>query len=489
MSKRINQTLFLFFAFLFSISINAQNENDVVRYIGGSPMGTARYSGMAGAFGALGGDLTTPIINPAGSAIYRKSEISLTPGFEFNNVNSSVNGFSESELTNKFVFSNLGYVSSSSTEQNRDLYFNFSMGYSKTADYNRNSSLQYLNNSSSMLFSFTDRAYGIFVSDLYEMDPFSSYLAYETYLIDDHPDTPTVYTTQPLYELDFNSVEQKNRIEEKGSSGEIFFNFSTGIMEKVFLGATVSFIKGNYEVTSNFKEYTTVDSLLLDNFTFNYLQKTEISGADFKLGLIYKPEKWLRLGLAYHIPYNLTIRDEFSTNMRSTWKDGDVISMESPEGFIEYEIRKPGKWIVSAAFVSGFRGLLSLDVEWMNYGASKITSRDFDFSQENAIISETLRNTLTVRVGGELWLGHFNFRLGYAYRQNPYVITADSGKDFYNTYSGGVGILTDVGFFINLSLSYREDGNSYYPYGNDIAPLITDEYSSTEILLSLGMKF
>ena len=37
--------------------------------------GTARYLGMSGAFGALGGDISSMSTNPAGLGIYRSSEV------------------------------------------------------------------------------------------------------------------------------------------------------------------------------------------------------------------------------------------------------------------------------------------------------------------------------------------------------------------------------------------------------------------------------
>jgi len=46
------------------------SDNDII--------GTARYSSMAGAFGALGGDPSAIKDNPAGLGIYRKSELTLT---------------------------------------------------------------------------------------------------------------------------------------------------------------------------------------------------------------------------------------------------------------------------------------------------------------------------------------------------------------------------------------------------------------------------
>ena len=40
--------------------------------------GTARFMAMGGAFGALGGDITSIVQNPAGIGVYRSSDISAT---------------------------------------------------------------------------------------------------------------------------------------------------------------------------------------------------------------------------------------------------------------------------------------------------------------------------------------------------------------------------------------------------------------------------
>lgn len=481
-------TLFVF-VLLIPIGILGQNETDVVRYFDTSPIGTARLSSMAGSFGALGGDLSAISINPAGSAIYRKSDVVLTPGFTFNTVSSDANGNTNDDNRNKFVFSNLGYATTTAGDGNESFYLAYSMGYTKTMDYNRNSSLAYANNSSSMLFSFTDRAYGIPSYFLPDEDPFASNLAYETYLIDPVEDTPVYYTTQPLYEESFNGVNQSNSIEEIGSMGEVFFNIGLAIKERVHIGATMTFVKGDYEQSLSFREDSTVDSLLLDNFIFRYNQKSAMSGLNLKFGLIFKPEDWLRLGLAWHVPYQLVVNDEFSTGIRSQFKDGEFFDVESPLGSIEYNLKNPGKWIFSAALVGKDRGLINFDFEWMNYSGSKIISSDFDFTEENQQIANALRNTLTIRIGGEIWAGRYNFRAGYAYRQNPYANTDISKSGHYNTYSIGTGFVSDNNIYVNLSANYQQDGRSYYPYNDDMAPLISDKYRSILILTSVGLRF
>ena len=56
----------------------SQGVVDALKYSQQDIRGTARYMGMAGAFGALGGDITTLSQNPAGIGVYRNSDIAAT---------------------------------------------------------------------------------------------------------------------------------------------------------------------------------------------------------------------------------------------------------------------------------------------------------------------------------------------------------------------------------------------------------------------------
>ena len=67
--------------FLLSISFQlsyTQTVNDLAVFLGSELNGTARYNAMAGAFGALGGDLSGMAINPAGSSVFLYSEFGTT---------------------------------------------------------------------------------------------------------------------------------------------------------------------------------------------------------------------------------------------------------------------------------------------------------------------------------------------------------------------------------------------------------------------------
>src|SRR5690606_5327705 len=74
----------------------SQDLTDAVRFGREELSGTARFTAMSGAFGALGGDLTSIGINPAGSAVFLGSTSTLSLQVE-NNRNRSFyrNGLTE----------------------------------------------------------------------------------------------------------------------------------------------------------------------------------------------------------------------------------------------------------------------------------------------------------------------------------------------------------------------------------------------------------
>ena len=81
----------------------SQNINDALNYTDNSYQGTARFNSMSGAFGALGGDLSSIAVNPAGSAILSNGYFSLSFGTDNKsgqaNLISSSNNFDKSNFT------------------------------------------------------------------------------------------------------------------------------------------------------------------------------------------------------------------------------------------------------------------------------------------------------------------------------------------------------------------------------------------------------
>src|ERR1043165_6171354 len=101
---------FAFFLFAVPLFVNAQSDIDALRYSQTSIAGTARFTSIAGAFGALGGDFSSLSYNPAGVAIYRKSEFTFSPSLYFANTSSDFLGNSYSENRFNFNIPNIGFV-------------------------------------------------------------------------------------------------------------------------------------------------------------------------------------------------------------------------------------------------------------------------------------------------------------------------------------------------------------------------------------------
>ena len=113
--------------------INAQDAFDVLQMSETELRGTSRFQSMAGAFGALGGDISTLTQNPAGIGVYRNSDLGVTFSLDFNSAKAGVETLNET----KFNVNNLGYVGvirlDSETMQN----LNFGFTYNRLKSFNR----------------------------------------------------------------------------------------------------------------------------------------------------------------------------------------------------------------------------------------------------------------------------------------------------------------------------------------------------------------
>ena len=89
-----------------SVSVFAQNEIDALRYSQNDVLGTARYSAMGGAFGALGGDMAAMSVNPAGIGVFTKSTGSVTVGILSAATDASFMNSSSSDSKVNFNISN-----------------------------------------------------------------------------------------------------------------------------------------------------------------------------------------------------------------------------------------------------------------------------------------------------------------------------------------------------------------------------------------------
>ena len=89
---------------------------------------------MGGAFGALGGDLTTLSTNPGGIGVFRKSEISFTSMLDF--AHAKTKGIDNEK--NMYLLGGLGFVLSFQPMSNKWKNINIGFNYTNLNNFNQN---------------------------------------------------------------------------------------------------------------------------------------------------------------------------------------------------------------------------------------------------------------------------------------------------------------------------------------------------------------
>lgn len=483
------------YALTFSLAasvviLKAQTVDDALRYSQTHVIGTAKSSAMAGAFGALGGDFSVASINPAGLAIFRSSEFTVTPSVFISNASSNYINERRDDSRANMNFSNLGFVGANVFNEAGGGWVStsFAIGYNRTNNFSRNITIGGTNNASSLLDVFVRQANsrGGLVPE--ELDPFGAFLAYQTNLIFD-VDTTDGY----LYTSDIpngeGGVRQRNAISTTGGMGEAVFSFSGNYDDRLYLGATLGYSTVRFNFFSSYREDALEDPVL-DSYTYNTEFVTRGGGFNLKIGFLYRALDWLRLGGAIHTPTFYSLTDNYGNTMTSRFKPGytNFDATESATGSFNYGLHTPMKAIGSIAFVVGKHGLISGDYEYIDYASARFTSGDSQFgSEQNLAIREVLTSGSNIRVGTEWRINPFAIRGGYTLQTNPYRSGANEGS--INSYSIGFGIREQA---LSIDFAYvlsQIRNHRYYIYDPSLANVAVINYNTQALLATLGYRF
>lgn len=497
--------------------------------------GTARYLGMSGAFGALGGDISSMSTNPAGLGIYRSSEVVTTISLSSIKANTNWNGLKADESKTKFNFDNIAYVGYFPTGNDEGIVgWNIGLSYNRVKSFNRSYRMNGV-----QPFSVADYAaamvHGIPEKDLMlvngQFDPYFdadnywlSVLGYEAGFF--KPDTPGGDTYHSAFGEPgadgWSAYSPQNvdlQVNEKGSIGQYNISFATNISNRFFLGATVAITDMDYNLTTRYTEdFSVKDLLWLDNGL-----STDGTGYAFNIGAIARPVDFLRVGIAYNSPTWYKMTDYFHGSAQVVIDDVKGKVKETPDYQAgEYRLRTPDRWIFSVAGV-GQNFLISADYELTNYKRMNLSDVDgYDMIQTEGIKSD-FGMSGTLKVGAEYKVTpQFSVRAGTLWRTSPmkqhvkdgiaainpegeYYInavdvagtipnyTVDKGM---NSYSVGVGYRFTPSFYADLACVYREYKEDAYAFPstfNPDGPVKSDPASlktkTTQVALTLGYKF
>ncbi len=462
---------------LFSSSLSiAQNETDLYRYSHTGFQGTARYEAMGGAFGALGADLSSSQVNPAGYGRYSNS----TAGFSFyggNSANKALFKGVETQANNGLggiANATFVLVSDDSEKGNGILYSQLGGGYNRVENFRntfRYTGQQY----ESLLDEFASQAYLYYPEELSTYFPFSSNLAYETGAIQYNPGS-TSYTSL----LNSGDMIHNRSVSNIGGINEFFLSYSVNYLNKLYFGANWGYRKIRYlEEYAHQETLTNTSGTPLRSFDYNYNLTSKGHGSNLKIGVIYLVSEAFRLGLAIHTPTFYKMEETWSASMTATYADSTSSTDPSliPEGNYHYRMRNPGKIIASAAYVFGTRGCLDVDVELMDYRQAHFrTTNDagyepYNYIYENSVADTLFKTASNLHIGAEfIPFSGFFIRGGFAMIGQAFKHSAayPMSADYY--YSGGIGIRTKK-FSADISYKQRFCERNYSAFYNSSASI------------------
>ncbi len=426
--------------------------------------GTARFEAMSGAFGALGADISSFGINPAGSAVAIKSTFAVSLGNR--NTDYAANYYGNKTSTNDdfFNITQAGGILSFDSAYNSDWNrFAFTFNYRLKSDFENVFYTE--GNSGQALFN-------------------------------EHPDDTSNQFN--------NGQEQRFNNATYGESSIIEMGFSTVYQNKFYTGFGIKFHNFSFGQVTRLREVNQDDdgnTLTALNVQDSYF---EGNGISLSAGFIYKVNQSFRFGLAYETPtwYNEVYEDSnlgvFDPNddryddwigyteISATNQEVDVNSGEEFYSNL-FRLRTPSKFTASAAFIFGKQGLISADYSYKNYSGIKYRENDDPyFIDVNQDFDANFKGTHAINIGTEWRVDKMSIRGGYHFEQNPNK-NAISGDDI-SGFSFGLGYnFGNIKF--DLSYTNAENNNPYYIYSSSAVNVDPIELTNDTTRISGTLTF
>ena len=513
---------------LASSFIFAQNLTDGLRYSMEGLNGTSRFNAMSGAFSSLGGDLSAVALNPAGTSIFTRSEMSLTLA----GVNSKNDANGRSTISSDFLLSQFGVAFPITIGEEGWKNIAFAFNYQKTHNFDANDlNYTYRNNGANLGDFFLDKANGIMQQDLmldvyknkrkvgrdnlYELysrmgklkepEKFrNALLGYTTGLVNPASGKRELIPSMSDSEADAVLEERKYKknisdgittiqnVEQYTEGGVNKYNFNfAGRYDFISFGINLNSHSVDYRVVNKYREnYVNNTASDIRSALYQNEVRTVGSGFSLQLGAIAEVATGLRIGLTYASPTWYTLQDEMSQSLSTTTQSNGTF-FANPNVVAVYEkyyFRTPGSWTVGASWVWNKQLILSADYMYKGYGNMRFRS---GLESENAIIQNTLGDTNSLRFGAEYRLplsktNHLFLRGGYRYEQSPY-------KTEYKPIGNLTGFSTGLGVSISnmrFDLSYDRATRAYHPQIFESVLTDTPQVDNTlqNILLSFSLK-
>ncbi len=488
----------------------AQYAGDALRFSQTNYGSSARFKGLGNAQIGLGGDISSISGNPAGLGMFTRSEFSVTP--EYNNTISEstyLGQRSKSDL-DKGNLNQAGMVwynptvKRAGSDLNKGvLSFVWGLGYNRNNDFSASHSYGGVNGQNSIGDFFAEDA--TFNGALPEQlaDGTLARMAYDSFLIDE-VGTGNNGVYQRATSL--NNLQQYNQV-RFGSTSEFNFSGALNISNQFYIGASVGLISMRYGYDSQFTEsgvstLNTVttpiagDPVAGDAYDISYRQSqtTDGSGINGKIGVIFKPVNAFRIGATFQTPTWMHIEDVYSEVIDSRFNASTAYTNDPSNSVFQYNLRTPYKGSLGASFILGNNGLLTADVDYVDYSSIKFSNAENSYSpttitNNNLDVKDFYTDAINYRVGGELRVDQLTLRAGFGLNGTPYK---DDDAKLFETkiYSGGLGYRFNQ-YYLDVAYQRVETNNTFSPYVlNDFSePVASSKVNKNNVFLTLGVRF
>ena len=523
-----------------TVSLFGQNEQDALLHSLYSSTGSARSLGMAGAFSAVGADLSSATLNPAGLGFYRRSEFGITPAFRLANNEAEFLGTINSASKTNFGIGSWGFAFFNQVyrddgrkreEVEKGLKsYTLAFGQNQLDNYYREVRASGYNEFSSITDMFAERASGRFADQLLG-DPNSlEGLAFTVFAID------TLAGSINQYFPAFNNgrIDQNMQMIETGRNNEWFIAFGGNVSDRIYFGLSMGVQSIRYSQQFIFQE-NDVNNLhrfyqnnpLNPSFPLEFPAasleyedefSTAGNGINGRFGLIYRPVDALRVGISVQTPTFLSLTDEFYSRIRLEGDPGifdGAQQQETERGQFDYRLRTPYRATLGLMYLFGKQGFISADVDLTDYTAARLSTNVpinspafYDFQSENAAIQRSYKQAVNVRLGGELRADAFRFRAGAGYFGSPFsdagsayipfdrfggAVTATENLDASRLiFSLGAG-LRQPNYYLDVTLMNQRRKDKFSPYVTESQQVFNPNVISTRstfiLATSLGFFF
>lgn len=487
------------FILLGMVPAVAQNFYDGLYFANNEYYGTARSMGMGNAMTAVGGDLGSIGINPAGSAVATFGQFTITPGVTISSVSSAYSPSGESAYgqpgttkSTRMTLPNFGFTMNFDTGNRKGIRsFTIGMVANRTNQFENYASAFGTNSMSSKLAEYANAAYGVDERVLEDFDSFDAsdvswdvLTAYQGGMFGSFgADGEYIAVTQGFsndgsYYFVPGALSQASYVREYGSKTDFMLNLGFNISDKLFVGANLGMPFSNFVNSETFYE-TAVDPGQFPieynggNTTYRTNFKSASTGYQFisnmdgiyaKLGLIYMVNSKLRLGAAVQTPTMYTVSESWQYTASTSYTDRSFDdSQTSPLGEYTYSMTSPYIVDLGLAYVFGQHGLVSVDYEMADYSVMRVSAWEGDYMSEDPFLDYNMTNKHFAGVSHSL-------RVGFEYRFNPmfsvragYNVTTNPERYWINN-EGETVTADDYFYDFDSYLSHMKHLNSYEYY-------------------------